>query len=156
MEFNFLSFFINCSKLIGFTCDFNILDSNCFEKVMGIIYNNSELKYLRLSFFPPDDFFSPQMLLKLLFSLKYNFKSIFPNVENFSNFEEGVHTEIDTLILNKLINSFENNLSKFFNLLTKKKEIKELSLLFEIPSDLQNNEFYLLILIKSLSIFLFY
>ena len=44
MEFNFLSFFINCSKLIGFTCDFNILDSNCFEKVMGIIYNNSELK----------------------------------------------------------------------------------------------------------------
>ena len=148
MEFNFLSFFINCSKLIGFTCDFNILDSNCFEKVMGIIYNNSELKYLRLSFFPPDDFFSPQMLLKLLFSLKYNFKSIFPNVENFSNFEEGVHTEIDTLILNKLINSFENNLSKFFNLLTKKKEIKELSLLFEIPSVLQNNEFYLLILIK--------
>ena len=148
MEFNFLSFFINCSKLIGFTCDFNILDSNCFEKVMGIIYNNSELKYLRLSFFPPDDFFSPQMLLKLLFSLKYNFNSIFPNVENFSNFEEGVHTEIDTLILNKLINSFENNLSKFFNLLTKKKEIKELSLLFEIPSVLQNNEFYLLILIK--------
>ena len=148
MEFNFLSFFINCSKLIGFTCDFNILDSNCFEKVMGIIYNNSELKYLRLSFFPPDDFFSPQMLLKLLFSLKYNFNSIFPNVENFSNFEGGVHTEIDTLILNKLINSFENNLSKFFNLLTKKKGIKELSLLFEIPSVLQNNEFYLLILIK--------
>ena len=148
MDFHFLSFFINCSKLIRFTCDFNIFDSNCFEKVMGLIYNNSELKYLRLSFFPPDDFFSPQMLLKLLFSLKYNFNSIFPNVENFSNFEGGVHTEIDTLILNKLINSFENNLSKFFNLLTKKKGIKELSLLFEIPSVLQNNEFYLLILIK--------
>ena len=148
MDFHFLSFFINCSKLIRLTCDFNIFDSNCCEKVMGIIYHNLELKYLRLSFFPPDDFFSPQMLLKLLFSLKLNFNSIFPNVENFSNFEGGVHTEIDALILNKLITSFENNLSKLFNLLTKKKEIKELSLLFDIPSVLQNNEFYLLILIK--------
>ena len=124
MDFHFLSFFINCSKLIRLTCDFNIFDSNCFEKVMGIIYHNLELKYLRLSFFPPDDFFSPQMLLKLLFSLKLNFNSIFPNVENFSNFEGGVHTEIDALILNKLITSFENNLSKLFNLLTKKKKLK--------------------------------
>ena len=148
MNFQFLNFFTFNSNLIGFTYDFNSLDSNSFEKLIGFIYKNENLKSLRLSFFPPEEYFSPQMLLKLLFTLNYNFKSIFPKIENFSNFEGGVHTEIDSLILNKLINSFENNLSKFFLLLTKKNEIKELSLLFDIPSVLRNSEDYLLILLK--------
>ena len=79
------------------------------------------------------------MLLKLLFSLNYNYKSLFPHVETFSSFEEK-NNDIDSLILNKLLDSFEVNLRRLFHLLSKKSQISELSLLLDIPSIIQNNE----------------
>ncbi len=149
IDFQFLSFLLNSPNSIRFTCDFNCLDSNSFETILGFIYKNENLRTLRLSLFPPEEFFSTQMLIKLLDSLKYNFKSIFHEVQNFSYFDE-VNNDIDSLILDKLVNGFEKNLNCLFHLLSKKSDIIELSLLFEIPSILQNNDLYMIILVKFL------
>ena len=149
LNFQFLTFFFQTSNLVRFTCDFNSLDSNSFEKILGFIYKNEYLKSLRLSLFPPEEFFSSQMLLKLLFSLNYNYKSLFPHVETFSSFEEK-NNDIDSLILNKLLDSFEVNLRRLFHLLSKKSQISELSLLLDIPSIIQNNELYMMTIVKFL------
>jgi len=148
-SFQFISFLLDSPNLGRFTCDFNSLDSNSFETILAYIYKNKSLRSLRLSLFPPEEFFSTQMLIKLLDSLKYNFKTIFHEVKNFSYFDEA-NNDIDSLILNKLLNGFEKNLNSLFHLLSIKSEIIELSLLFDIPSILQNNDLYMMILIKFL------
>ena len=149
MNFQFVSFLLDSPNSIRFTFDFNSLDSNSFEAILGIIFKNENLRDLSLSLFPPEEYFSTHMLIKLLDSLRYNFKTIFHEVKNFSYFDE-VNNDLDSFILNKLLNGFEKNLNSLFHLLSKKSNIIELSLLFDIPSILQNNDLYMIILIKFL------
>ena len=148
VNYNFFSFFSRISNLVQFTIDVNCLDMATFENLIGFIFKNSNLKILQLSFFPPEEYFSPQMLLKLLYSSGLNINTIFPQKENNVLSNDNQETEdVDQIIINKLLEGFEDNLSKFFSLLEKSK-LNEIVLLLDLPSIIYNNEKYTIVLLK--------
>lgn len=148
INYNFFSFFSRISNLVQFTIDVNCLDMATFENLIGFIFKNSNLKILQISFFPPEEYFSPQMLLKLLYSSGLNINTIFPQKENNVLFNDNQEAEeVDQIIINKLLEGFEDNLSKFFSLLDKSK-LNEIVLLLDLPSIIYNNEKYTIILLK--------
>ena len=65
VNYNFFSFFSKISNLVHFTIDFNCLDMATFENLIGFIFKNKTLNTLQMSFFPPEEYFSQEMLLKL-------------------------------------------------------------------------------------------
>lgn len=149
VNYNFFSFFSKISNLVHFTIDFNCLDMATFENLIGFIFKNNTLSTLQMSFFPPEEYFSQEMLLKLLFSSGLNINKIFPQKENklLLNDSQSNEEEVDMLIVNKLLLGFEDNLNKFFSLL-EKCNLKELVLLLDLPSIISNSEKYTLVLLK--------
>ena len=151
VNYNFFSFFSKISNLVHFTIDFNCLDMATFENLIGFIFKNNTLNTLQMSFFPPEEYFSQEMLLKLLFSSGLNINKIFPQKENklLLNDSHSNEEEVDMIIVNKLLQGFEDNLNKFFSLL-EKCNLNELVLLLDLPSIISNSEKYTLVLLKFL------
>ena len=139
-DFNFLSF-SDKIKMLDTTIDFNSLDAKFFEKVLSFIFKNQSLQRCRISFFPPEDYFEPEILLHLVKN----------NDENFvrkSKYDIKQNEEIDVYFLRKLSEYFENNINRFFNLLTIKKTLTEIALIFDLPLILNKIDNYSLLIIK--------
>ncbi len=176
-SFNFLNFFINLNNLIYLNIEFNSFENETFENILSIIQNNIYLKYLTISFFSSnEEQYKEETLLKTLESNGYSMNNLFINDNNNNNdyFYENenliynnnnlsninINKEIiknfdnennlTNLLLNKLMLNFEENLEKFFILIQTKKNIEFLSMIFNEPILIINNEKFFWILTKIL------
>ena len=159
-NFHFFSF-INNKGILYSTIDFNSLDNQTFEKVLTFLNQNQLLNTCNISFFPPEEYFKPELLLKTLQNCDESFK-IHKNRYGVDTFDKKIiidiypNESIDTYILRKLSKFFEKNLSDFFLLLTIKTQISGLHLFFDIPNILIKNGIYNNILLKFfINIFIF-
>ena len=151
-NYHFFSF-INNQNILHTTIDFNALDNHTFEKVLNFLNKNQLINNCNISFFPPEECFKSELLLKTLQNSDENFK-IKINKHGIFDFNANIikdiypSEDINTYILRKLSKYFEKNLTDFFNLLTIKTCISDLSLYFELPQILIKNGLYNNILIK--------
>ena len=148
VNFHFLNFLSIFSKLYELNIQFNSLDFKSFEKLIAIVNQNTSLDKLRLSFFTPEENYSPSGLYKLYHgscSLKLTSRTTTKKSKNESNFE---NNEMDHLIVSNLINAFEENMRKLFFIIQNKSKMHEIVILFDLPCIIANNDAYNLILIK--------
>ena len=151
-NYHFFSF-INNQNILHTTIEFNSLDNHTFEKVLKFLNKNQLINNMNISFFPPEECFKSELLLKTLQNSDENFK-IKINKYGIYDFNSNVikdvypSEDINSYILRKLSKYFEKNLTDFFNLLTIKTCIADLSLYFELPQILIKNGLYNNILIK--------
>ena len=152
-NYHFFSF-INNQNILHTTIDFNALDNQTFEKVLNFLNKNQLINNCNISFFPPEECFKSELLLKTLqntdenYKIKINKYGIFDFNSNFLIKDIYPSEDINTYILRKLSKYFEKNLTDFFNILTIKTGIADLSLYFDLPQILINNGLYNNILIK--------
>ena len=139
-DFNILSN-LSSNSIIEVTLDFNSLDNKLFQQVLNFLIKNNKMKKCHLSFFPSEEYFSPQYLFNLLLTFNNSNKSAYVNA---------IHTneEIDIFLLRKLSESFGINIEKFFSFFINNPNLKELSLIFDIPSVLNKIDYYEIIIIK--------
>ena len=121
-------------KLKEMNCEINSLDSSTFTQILKIFYVNTSLSSLNISFFTSDISYLQQSLYKL-----YNIS--FPDVEL------NLHGDVEKKIIEKLLPIFSTNLASFFDML-KLKSMKNLGINMALPDVLENNEKYLLLIIK--------
>ena len=159
-NFHFFSF-INNQNILHTTIDFNSLDNQTFEKVLNFLNTNQQINNCNISFFPQEDYFKPEILLKTLQNCDESYK-IHKNRYVIYTLDSNViidiypNEDLDTYLLRKLSKYFEKNLSDFFYLLTIKTCISDLSLFFDVPNVLIKNGIYNNILLKFfLNIFIF-
>ena len=150
-----LKFFFSINNLLFLEIEFNALDSFTFEYIFALIQNNSNLKHLSLNFFPNENnnFNTLSNLLKLAEeSISGNFllQTKIKKSKN-NNYNEN-KKELKKILLDLLIENFENNMEKLFILLQTKKNLEELFLffnepnLFAIDNDDNNNDYYYVLL----------
>ena len=151
-NFHFLLLLNKLNTLNELSLEFNSLDSKSFEKILYLIDKNPNLEILRLSFFVSDVNYSPYSLIKLCRGLKMktleliNEQKKIIKEEMAKNFE---YSDIDIfLTYKKLYDSFRINISNLFLILSKKQNLKELILLFDMPFILSVNDMYTIIFLK--------
>ena len=121
-------------KLKEMNCEINSLDSSTFTQILKIFYVNTTLSSLNISFFTSDISYLQQSLYKL-----YNI--------SFPDTELNLHGDVEKKILEKLLPIFSTNLSSFFDML-KLKSMKNIGINMDLPDVIENNEKYLLLIIK--------
>jgi len=139
-EFNIFSS-LSPENILDITIDFNSLDNKLFQQVLSFLYKSSQRTNCRLSFFPPEEYFDPQFLLSLLLKTDQT-KGIY-YLDSFRTSEE-----VDIFLLRKLSDYFQINISKFFCFFVNAPNIKELSLIFDIPTILKQVDYYEIIIMK--------
>ena len=151
-NFHFLLLLNKLNTLNELSLEFNSLDLKSFEKILYLIDKNPNLEILRLSFFVSDVNYSPYSLIKLCRGLKMNTLELINEQKKIikeemaKNFE---YSDIDIfLTYKKLYDSFRINISNLFLILSKKQNLKELILLFDIPFILSVNDMYTIIFLK--------
>ena len=150
INFHFLLFVKKLNSLLELNLLFNSLDEKTFEKIIYIIFKNSKLEILRISFFASNSYYSPYSLIRLYKGLNYNLFHLINEQKKLISEKIDIDKEdIDLFIINtKLYESFKINISKLFFILDFKKKLKELVLLFDTPIIINNNDKYLNLIIK--------
>ena len=126
-------------KLSEVTMDFNSLDNRLFLQILSFLFKNSELTKCHLSLFPPEDYFEPRHLFYLLNQ---------SGKAKINKSEIKITEDIDVYILRKLSENFEINISKLFIYFINMPKLKEISLIFDIPSIIEKVSNYEMIIIK--------
>ena len=151
-DFNFLGFFKE-NFIHHFTIDFNSLDSLSFQNVLNFISQNGLMKIVRINFFKSEEYFKTEMLYKILQINENKYKDI--NKDNFHYDDDNkyiydlkINESLDDYILRKLSDKFQQNISNFFYLISMRTNINELSLIFDIPKILFNNNCYIILILK--------
>ena len=146
-DFNLLSF-LSDAKMIRITIDFNSLDNKAFQEVLSLLFKNNNLRICQLNFFPSENYFIPELLLKLLQECNSNYKLASLNNDRSILGKIEPHEDIDIFLFKKLSEYFESNINKLFLTLCIKSTVEELSLIFNVPSLLKKIDFYLRIILK--------
>ena len=146
-DFNLLSF-LSDAKMIRITIDFNSLDNKAFQEVLSLLFKNNNLRVCQLNFFPSENYFIPELLLKLLQECNSNYKLASLNNDKSILGKIEPHEDIDIFLFKKLSEYFESNINKLFLTLCIKSTVEELSLIFNVPSLLKKIDFYLRIILK--------
>lgn len=141
-DFQFFPF-ISKVKIINVKIDFNSLDNIAFEQVLKFLFKNDCMKVCNLNFFPSENFFEPEILLRLL-------KDNYPTSNKSYLYKINSDEDTDNFLLRKLSYFFEGNINKIFDILTIKNMLNELSLVFDFPKIMIRNECYLVIILKLL------
>lgn len=148
VDFHFVNFFNKISTITDIALIFNSLDTQSFQEVIGLIHTNTYLLSLKLNLFNSDINYTPASLYKLCNSLKMNINEIFSD----AFFSIGKNTfendEIDHLLINKLLQSFEENLEQLLYVLLNNLKIQELIFYLDLPKIISNNDSYLMVLVK--------
>ena len=151
---HFLIFLNKIDTLKEVNVSFNSLDDKSFEYILGILFKNTNLNILRLSFFTPDINYYDNSLFNLCSSKKISLTKLFGEYDEFlKKNEENQDIKINDFILReKLLNSLVINLTNLTTLLKLQllKNLTELVLRFDIPLPLQKNECYIILIIKFL------
>ena len=149
---HFLIFLNQIDTLKELNCSFNSLDDQSFEYILGIIYKNSSLSKIRISFFTPDLNYYDNSLFNLCVSKKIDLSQLFSEFSEYQkNGDNSKERKFNEYILEeKLLNPFIFNLCNLSNLLKHQliKNIEELVLRFDIPLPLINNQKYRIVIIK--------
>ena len=150
---NPLELFFSINNLNYLKIEFNALDSNTFENIFSLIQNNSNLKIISLDLFPNEmkykNFNSLSNLLKLSEENANDSFLIRKKTIKLNNDYNDNIKEIKKVLLNQIIENFENNMEKLFILLQTKKNLDELILIFNEPNillDNENEDYYLILL----------
>ena len=147
-DFKFLSF-LSDMKMIRVTIDFNSLDNKAFQEILSLLFKNNNLHICQLNFFPSEKFFESELLFKLLQDNNPKYKDI-----SYGKFDRSLiheiepHEDIDTFLLKKLSDYFELNINKLFQTICIKSTVSELSLIFNIPTNIIKIEYYFIIILK--------
>ena len=147
-DFNLLSF-LSEAKMIRITIDFNCLDNKAFQEVLSLLFKNNDLRVCQLNFFPSENYFIPELLLKLLQDCNSNYK--ISSINKYDKIKFGTiepHEDVDIFLFKKLSEYFEININKLFQAISIKSTVNELSLIFNIPSLLKKIDFYLIVILK--------
>ena len=151
-DFNLFGFFKE-NYIHHFTIDFNSLDSLSFQNVLNFISQNGLLKIFRINFFKSEEYFKSEMLYKILEINEKKYQNI--NIDNFHYDDENeyvydlkINESFDNYLLRKLYDKFQKNISYFFYLITMRTNINELSIIFDIPNKLVNNNRYITLIQK--------
>ena len=147
-NFHLLTFMNKFTSLVQFQSNINSLDSNTFEKIIGIVHNNTHLRSINLSLFAEESNYNPSSLYKLCNSLKMNMKQLLSGSKKIT--VSSSFNDIDQVLCSYLLPSFEENLEKLFFVLKNKFNLSELSLILEIPSLIAHNDEYIQLLTKFL------
>ena len=151
---HFLIFLNKIDTLKEVNVSFNSLDDKSFEYILGILFKNTNLNILRLSFFTPDINYYDNSLFNLCSSKKISLTKLFGEYDEFlKKNEENQDIKINDFILReKLLNSLVINLTNLTTLLKLQllKNLTELVLRFDIPLPIQKNECYIILIIKFL------
>jgi hypothetical protein len=137
VDFNIFNNMSN--NLTEVTLDFNSLENKLFQQIVSFLFLNPKLSKCNLSLFPPEEYFEPRHLFNLLSQCsksKFNKSEIKPE------------DDIDVIILRKLSEFFENNINKLFCYFHQMPKIKEISLIFDIPSIMNKVSNYEMIILK--------
>ncbi len=153
-NFNCLIFFYKFDQLKELIIDFNSIDSISFEKILSIIQRNRNLEKIHISFFTPEENYSPTNLLKLYASYKLSIRKLINEQQNelssnlFKNFQ---YNEIDYFLIGRKFNkSFEENFFHFFYIIQTRTNLKELLIFLDTPTIIITNSFYINILTKTI------
>ena len=134
-------------KISEVTLDFNSLDNKLFQQIIGFLFQNIQITKFNFSFFPPEEYFEPRHLFNLL--VQCGKSKIMKN-------EIKESEDIDVFLLRKLSEFFENNINKLFCYLENMTNIKEISLIFDMPGILERVSNYEMVIIKFfLNIFIY-
>ena len=151
-DFNLFGFFKE-NYIHHFTIDFNSLDSLSFQNVLNFISQNGLLKIFRINFFKSEEYFKSEMLYKILEINEKKYQD--NNINNFHYDDENeydndlkINESFDNYLLRKLYDKFQKNISYFFYLITMRTNINELSIIFDIPNKLVNNNRYITLIQK--------
>ena len=138
-DFNLLSN-IMTDNIIEATLDFNSLDNKLFQQVINLLFKMNKIKKCNLSFFPPEEYFEPQLLLNFLN----------PDGSKINHYVNEINTNenADVFFLRKLSELFGNNITKFFIFVINNPKLTELSLIFDTPGILNKVDYYEIIIIK--------
>ena len=149
---HFLIFLNKIEFLQELNFSFNSLDDKSFEYILGMLYKNTCLSKLRMSFFTPDINYYDNALFNLCSSKKLEPNKLF---NEFSEYQrqsrKNKEKKINEYILEEiLLNPFMNNLCNLSNLLKLQllKNLEELIFRFDIPLPLINNQKYKIVIIK--------
>ena len=153
-NFNCLIFFYKFDQLKELIIDFNSIDSVSFEKILSIIQRNRYLEKIHISFFTPEENYSPTNLLKLYVSSKLSIRNLINEQQNeLSNnlFKNLQYNEIDYYLIGRKFNkNFEQNFLHFFYIIQTRTNLKELLIFLDTPTIIITNSFYINILTKTI------
>ena len=151
---HFLIFLNKIDSLREINCSFNSLDDKSFEYILGILFKNTHLHILRLSFFSPDINYYDNALFNLCSAKRISLTKLFSEFDEYlKKHDEYSEMKINDFILEeKLLNSLAINFINLSTLLKLQllKNLTELVLRFDIPIPIQNNPSYIILIIKFL------
>ena len=151
---HFLIFMNKIDSLREFNCSFNSLDDKSFEYILGILFKNTHLNILRLSFFSSEINYYDNALCNLCSSKRISLTKLFSEFDEYiKKHDEYSEMKINDFILEeKLLNSLAINFINLSTLLKLQlvKNLSELVLRFDIPIPIQNNPSYIILIIKFL------
>ena len=151
---HFLIFLNKIDSLREINCSFNSLDDKSFEYILGILFKNTHLHILRLSFFSPDINYYDNALFNLCSAKRISLTKLFSEFDEYlKKHDEYSEMKINDFILEeKLLNSLAINFINLSTLLKLQllKNLSELVLRFDIPIPIQNNPSYIILIIKFL------
>ena len=151
---HFLIFLNKIETLKEINFSFNSLDDKSFEYILGILFKNTHLDILRLSFFTPDINYYDNALFNLCSAKKISLTKLFNEYDEYlKKNEENEGKKINDYILEeKLFNSLLINFVNLNTLLKLQliKNLKELVLRFDIPLPILKNQCYIILIIKFL------
>ena len=141
---NIFEYLTIISNLCSFNIVFNSLEKRTFENIIYIIQNNSNLKELKIDFFPLNcKNYTSQNLIKLAEECAICHKIISSlNKDYEDNAFLTLTYDNEKVIKQKLLEKFELNLEKLFLLFQTKKLLEKIELIFDLPLILCNEEGY--------------
>ena len=151
---NFLIFLNKIENLQEVNFSFNCIDDKSFEYILGILFKNTNLTKLRMSFFTPDINYYDNTLFNLCSEKKISLNKLFDDYDKYikKNVENQDKTISDFILEEKLFNSLEINFINLSNLLKTQllKNLEELVLRFDIPLPIMRIQSYIILVIKFL------
>ena len=149
---HFLILLNKLENLTDLEISFNSLDDKSFDYIHGIIFKNSNISSLKLSFFTPNINYFDDSLFYLCSSKKIGLTKLFQEQREYEmKYHLYNDKRMNDYILDvKLFEPFFLNLSNLFNLIKTKSlgKLNELIFRFDIPLPLLDKEKYIIIIIK--------
>ena len=151
---HFLIFLNKIESLQEINFSFNCIDDKTFEYILGILFKNTNLNKLRLSFFTPDINYYDNTLYNLCSEKKISLTKLFDDFDKYlkKNSENKEKTISDFILEEKLFDSLGVNFINLSNLLKLQllKNLEELVLRFDIPLPILRIQSYIILVIKFL------
>jgi len=151
---HFLIFLNKIESLQEINFSFNCIDDKTFEYILGILFKNTNLNKLRLSFFTPDINYYDNTLYNLCSEKKISLTKLFDDFDKYlkKDSENKEKTISDFILEEKLFYSLGVNFINLSNLLKLQllKNLEELVLRFDIPLPILRIQSYIILVIKFL------